>query len=806
MFIKFIIMKKISYNFLVFYFILIGYVNAQETAAPMDSLDFSDVGILLDEILPEMSRLSERITEINGIIKNNKDITDTYTVVNKYDSILKAEKKDILQNLDIMTYRRMEIRIRAWKNYKNKFEGLKNRMIARTNEIESIKYELNVEEERWQAVNVLLKEEQFQNEMKQSLGNLLNELNTTKKKVVKISKNLYILQQKQSQLIVLITDMVGLMEVQQQISSLAYFTLDSEPIWNAVDNKSERQSLGSYFTKEFSENVSILTTYLRSNRGIVIIQLIFMILLISGFIFLGRIWPTRELDPDSRRETQAGLIIRRPFFSSLLISLIFSVFFYANRPLVLAELFVLLMFISTVVLLPGLLTNKLKVPLYILLLLFFVNLLRDFLPFQSFANRLIIFVQGAAIIYLLFIIYKIREQFKFTNLGERIFKGIVKTLGILMIIAVIANIFGSVKLSNFMISATNRTLIFTAIIVTVVIILNSMIILLIKGKHAQSIPMYEQLKKLIDTRIRPLINWSAFILWLYATLIYFMLYKPFLDLVNSIMGFSISFGTFSISIGDIFSFALIVFVTFILVRFIKNLFKDEWVNKSNMPRGTADAISMGIRYIIVVIGVYLSLASLGIDMNKFGFIAGALGVGIGFGLQNIVLNLISGLILAVERPFHIGDVIEIDNDMGRVTDIGVRASKIKTWNGSELIVPNGMLISNKVNNWTLSDEKRRLEINISTNTDADPNKVIELLTTVANEHQNTIENPVPMAIFNGYGTSSLDFTLYCWVEFSDSLKTKSEVALGAHAALLKVGISVPVPLRRLQYDKDKKPL
>jgi len=117
-----------------------------------------------------------------------------------------------------------------------------------------------------------------------------------------------------------------------------------------------------------------------------------------------------------------------------------------------------------------------------------------------------------------------------------------------------------------------------------------------------------------------------------------------------------------------------------------------------------------------------------------------------------------------------------------------------------------MLISNKVNNWTLTDEKRRLEINISTDTDADPKKVIDILTTIASKHKNTLENPLPMVIFNGYGTSSLDFTLYCWVEFTDSLKTKSELALDAHATLLKEGISVPVPLRRLQYDKDKKPL
>jgi small-conductance mechanosensitive channel len=200
------------------------------------------------------------------------------------------------------------------------------------------------------------------------------------------------------------------------------------------------------------------------------------------------------------------------------------------------------------------------------------------------------------------------------------------------------------------------------------------------------------------------------------------------------------------------------------------------------------------------------LISLGINLDKFGFIAGALGVGIGFGLQNIVLNFVAGLILAIERPIHIGDVIEVDNYMGRVLDIGVRASKIKTWDGSELIVPNGLLISNKVNNWTLTDEKRRLVIKVSTSFDAEPEKVIAILSKVATEHPEAKDHPAPFVLFDGYGSSSFDFTIYCWVEFSASLKTKSEIALNGHNALVKAGISAPVPLRRLQYEETKKPL
>jgi small-conductance mechanosensitive channel len=259
-----------------------------------------------------------------------------------------------------------------------------------------------------------------------------------------------------------------------------------------------------------------------------------------------------------------------------------------------------------------------------------------------------------------------------------------------------------------------------------------------------------------------------------------------------------------ISIGGIISFFLIVFFTYVLVQFVKNIFKDEWVGKSSLPRGTADALSMLIRYSIIAIGIYLALNSIGLNMNKFGFLVGALGIGIGFGLQNVVLNFIAGLILTFENPIHIGDVIEVDQFMGRVTEIGARATKVLTWDGSEVIVPNGLLISNKVVNWTLTNQKRRLTISIKTPFDADPEKVIDILTEVLQHHRNTHAEPAPMVLFNGYESSALDFTLYCWVEFNNSLNTKSEIAINAIKALASAGIAAPMPTQKIKIDHDEK--
>jgi small-conductance mechanosensitive channel len=154
----------------------------------------------------------------------------------------------------------------------------------------------------------------------------------------------------------------------------------------------------------------------------------------------------------------------------------------------------------------------------------------------------------------------------------------------------------------------------------------------------------------------------------------------------------------------------------------------------------------------------------------------------------------------------VGDTIEVGTLMGNVTEIGVRSSKVKTFDGSEVIVPNGNLISKEVINWTLSDQKRRLKIIIRTDYNADPKMVLKIIREETEKYPNTLKEPPIMALFDGYGDSSLDFTLYFWVYFNVSFTSKSEVALNIYEALKSEGIGVPLPMRRWQQDSGGKPL
>src|SRR5262249_22674858 len=156
------------------------------------------------------------------------------------------------------------------------------------------------------------------------------------------------------------------------------------------------------------------------------------------------------------------------------------------------------------------------------------------------------------------------------------------------------------------------------------------------------------------------------------------------------------------------AFAVTVWVAFTISSIIRFILQEDVFTRLRLARGLPAALSSLVHYFILLIGFLLRLAALGLDLHRVTILARALGVGLGLGLQNIVNNVVSGLILLVERPIQVGETVEIGDLLGEVHRIGIRSSTVRTWEGAEVIVPNGNLIADKVTNWTLSDRTRRI--------------------------------------------------------------------------------------------------
>jgi small-conductance mechanosensitive channel len=272
---------------------------------------------------------------------------------------------------------------------------------------------------------------------------------------------------------------------------------------------------------------------------------------------------------------------------------------------------------------------------------------------------------------------------------------------------------------------------------------------------------------------------------------------------SAVLGTKLERGTISVSIGDIMAFGLTIWVSYLLSNFIRYTLKEEVYSRTHTPSGTAYASSRLLHYTILAIGFVVGLGVLGMDLSKVSILAGAFGVGIGFGLQSVVNNFVCGLILLFERPIHVGDTIEVGELMGEVRRIGFRASMVRTYQGSDIIVPNSQFISANVTNWTFSDRLRRIELPVGVNYASAPKRVIELLEEVARSNQQVLKYPAPQCLFMGYGDSSINFELRVWIDqFDDYTKIRSDLNSAIYDAVMAAGMSFPFPQREVRLLRD----
>jgi small-conductance mechanosensitive channel len=286
--------------------------------------------------------------------------------------------------------------------------------------------------------------------------------------------------------------------------------------------------------------------------------------------------------------------------------------------------------------------------------------------------------------------------------------------------------------------------------------------------------------------------------WAYWALTVFSLGGPASDWIEGFLQSNLQIGSASISVTGILTFFAVLLGTLLLAALVRFVLEGEILPRLHLPRGLPFTISTTARYAILLSGFGLAFSAAGISLSRFTLLAGALGVGLGFGLQNIVQNFVSGLILLFERPIQVGDYIDIGTLVGRVERIGMRSSTIHTGEGAEVVVPNADLISKSVVNWTLSDRQRRVDVRVGVAYGSDPEKVIGLLLQAGSDHPEALPEPAPAAYFVGFGESSLDFVLQVWVaRFEQSAALQSAVRRAVHRVLAEAGIEIPFPQRDL---------
>lgn len=503
-------------------------------------------------------------------------------------------------------------------------------------------------------------------------------------------------------------------------------------------------------------------------------------------------WVRRRVKPwagEEPRVERAALIFDLPVATALVLSVLGMGWLYPHAPPLLHAVLRATALIPTVLILRRLVEKPLFPVLDALVAFFFVDQLRTVAASAPVVARWLFLGEMAG--GMLFAGWLIKSSragtLKTVTAGARAALAVFTT-------AFLANAFGYVSLAELLGDATLGSAYLAVILYASTRIADGLIMLALSAYPLAMLRMVNRHRYLLWSRARRLFQGAAFLLWGMRTLDLLGVRAALVQKTGEALTHPLNLGYLDFSMQRFLAFGLVTWAAFLISRFCRFALEEDVYPRIRLARGLPYAVSTMLHYTILVVGFFVAAAAAKIDMTKFTIVAGAVGVGLGFGLQNIINNFVSGLILLFERPVKVGDVIQLGDVAGTVQGIGIRASVLRTGNGSEIIVPNGILISGQVINWTLSNRQRGIEIHIRVAYGTDPSRVIALLTNLAKAHPLVSADPAPSALFSKFGPDALEFVLHAWTnDFDQWAQIQSDLGIAINAAFLKEGIVIPHP-------------
>jgi potassium efflux system protein len=515
-----------------------------------------------------------------------------------------------------------------------------------------------------------------------------------------------------------------------------------------------------------------------------------------------------------RRWTAAGEVVspdirvlNHPFAATLTMSLLIATSpYWLVLPANIRNTFQVISLAPIIILIRPVVSVRLVPGLYALGVLFAVDAVRRILSVEQLTGQVFLILESFSgmvlVIWLLRNLQPSPEEPAVTSRLRVIQTGAVLAF-LILVSGFAAAVMGYVRLARLMIPVIIAGGVLVLLLYASVRVLIGIVALALRVWPLRTFGMIRHHRNLLERRIYRFLVWIGIAGWIIRYLSYIGLLTPTMAFGETLLNTKLERGAFSISAGDVLEFILTVWAAYLLSAFIRFALQEDVYPRIRISSGKSYAVSSLLHYFIIALGFTAAIAGLGVNLTKLTVLTGAFGVGIGFGLQSVVNNFVSGLILLFERPILVGDTVEVGELLGKVRRIGIRASTVHTRQGADIIVPNSQLVAEKVTNWTLSDLLRRIELPVGVSYSSPPNKVIKVLEGVAIAHPQILSEPAPQALFVSYGDSSLNFELRAWTaEFDDWPKVRSALAAGVYDAVRAAGMSFPFPQREVRLLGD----
>jgi potassium-dependent mechanosensitive channel len=796
------IFSLILFSMLDFQYNSYAQVSPEFPLTVIDSLlEFSDNPIqplvervTLEDNIKKAQNFTFQITQINQLINNNLDTTEL-------EKILPNAERFVTLVGDRLDNEETKMNLRYINALENWLERIKvnvttgEKLIsARVDRLFEVRLRLDsIMQHSLMRTN--LKDTTLLPEYQLTINNLKN--NVTKTDSVLNLQRLEAAnyQSRTFNIVVKLSEIEDRMLSQKRELEKALFQKETNFIWEPRDfPKTER--LIFIFRDSLKFNLSIIKNYLNSH----LVLTIFLIIISMGLHY----WIAGNLRKIRSQKEFASLILARliythkyPFLASILVTLAIAPFFYQNPPIsFFALILTLLVIISGIFLRLRIGKNSYRIWM-MLFLLFLINIASNLYWEVAYQERWHLLFFNLFGIYIGWKILKLRQ------IEEENLPSYIKILGRIYVFACIfsltANIFGRFSLAKMIAITGTLSLMHAISLLIFVNIIKEIIYILIEvsrkneSEFTSIIDFYD-----IQKRVNLLFSYLAIAIWGY----YFFESLGLLDTVLTVIGNFLTeprnILNASFTFSQIAVFVLIIYIASFLANTISYIasIKDEQ-NTSAIRNKKLGSTILLIRLSVLIVGFLVAIAASGIPLDKIAIVLGALSVGIGFGLQTIVNNLVSGIILAFEKPIQIGDTVQVGNIEGIVKEIGVRASKIKNWDGAEVIIPNGDLLAQQLTNWTLSDKQRRVELVIGVSYNSDLDLVTQLIQEQITDEA-ILNSPPPRVLLQTFADNSVNFRVLFWVNDVDTWVTiRDKVMRKIFKSFKEHQIEIPFPQRDL---------
>jgi small-conductance mechanosensitive channel len=576
------------------------------------------------------------------------------------------------------------------------------------------------------------------------------------------------------------------------------FALDTPPLWSA------EPGIPSGYRTTLAENLRSARdlTLDFARRGRVELPVFVLLgLAFAVFMVMMRRSAAAWTEEDPHFAAMTG-ILARPVSGAVLIVLMTALFsvFRTAPDLVKGATAVFLLWPMRRLLAVGILPG-LQGSLYGVGAWFALDMARGLLlPSESLASRILLLAEIAGGILL---IRWMRRPAQFAHIGRAglMLRAMGQALRLaipLLGAAFVADVAGNVSLAELIVQGILLSLYLTYFAHAALGVLTAAYGALLHTRFAQHSRIVRYHREMLAVRGERFLQLVTTGLWAVLTARAFAVEELAMDTLSGVLTASFTLGELEITLADIALFAVMIWLSVVISRVLRFVLEEDVLARARLPRGVPFAISTMVGYAVLLIGLLVAAAAAGFDIGRFTLIAGALGVGIGIGLQNVVNNFVSGLILLFERPIQLGDAVDVGPVSGTVRRIGLRSSTIRTYQGGEVVIPNSEFISNQFTNWTLSDRQRRIEVPVGVAYGSDPERVMELLLGAAKATPKVNAHPAPEVLFVGFGDSALSFEVRVWTaNVDDWPAVRTALSVAINARLHEAGIEIPFPQRDL---------